>query len=145
MAKSPETLIAATQYFVECQMSIAEIARRLNVSEKTLHNWKNENNWTLKRSRFLKTMYSTNQSLYELLHLVSQKAVEDYKTDGIMPDQKTLYFIMGMAEKLPKLKMYEKQEVQEKVDELNNQTNDVQENKINTEDVLSAIFKAMTT
>lgn len=141
MAKSPEILILATQYYVECQMSVAQIAKRLNVSEKTLHTWKKENDWQDKRNRFLKSMYSTNQSLYELLHLVSQKAIDDYKTDGTMPDQKTLYFIMGMTDRLPKLKMYEKQEIQEKVEELN--SSDTVNNNVKTEDVLTNIFKAM--
>ena len=143
MAKSPEILIIATQYYVECQMSVAQIAKRLNVSEKTLHTWKKENDWQGKRNRFLKSMYSTNQSLYELLHLVSQKAIDDYKTDGTMPDQKTLYFIMGMTDRLPKLKMYEKQEIQEKVEELN-ATNNEKENKINTDDMLQKFFNAIT-
>lgn len=144
MAKSPELLVIATQYFVECQMSIAEIARRLKISEKTLHNWKNEHNWNDKRNRFLKSMYTTNQSLYELLHLVSQKAVDDYKQEGIMPDQKTLYFIMGMAEKLPKLKLYEKQEVREKVEELNSASGDNQDNQnINKDEILQKIFNAV--
>ncbi|MGN0015239.1 MAG: transposase [Candidatus Gastranaerophilaceae bacterium] len=143
MAKSPEILILATQYYVECQMSVAQIAKRLNVSEKTLHTWKKENDWQGKRNRFLKSMYSTNQSLYELLHLVSQKAIDDYKTDGTMPDQKTLYFIMGMTDRLPKLKMYEKQEIQEKVEELN-ATNNEKENKINTDDMLQKFFNAIT-
>lgn len=143
MAKSPEILIIATQYYVECQMSVAQIAKRLNVSEKTLHTWKKENDWQGKRNRFLKSMYSTNQSLYELLHLVSQKAIDDYKTDGTMPDQKTLYFIMGMTDRLPKLKMYEKQEIQEKVEELN-ADNKEKENKINTDDMLQKFFNAIT-
>lgn len=143
MAKSPEILILATQYYVECQMSVAQIAKRLNVSEKTLHTWKKENDWQGKRNRFLKSMYSTNQSLYELLHLVSQKAIDDYKTDGTMPDQKTLYFIMGMTDKLPKLKMYEKQEIQEKVEELN-AVNKEKELKINTDDMLEKFFKTIT-
>lgn len=142
MAKSPEILIIATQYYVECQMSVAQIAKRLNVSEKTLHTWKKENDWQGKRNRFLKSMYSTNQSLYELLHLVSQKAIDDYKTDGTMPDQKTLYFIMGMTDRLPKLKMYEKQEIQEKVEELN--ADNKKENKINTDDMLQKFFNAIT-
>lgn len=141
MAKSPEILILATQYYVECQMSITQIAKRLNISEKTLHTWKKENEWQGKRNRFLKSMYSTNQSLYELLHLVSQKAIDDYKADGTMPDQKTLYFIMGMTDRLPKLKMYEKQENKEKVEELN--ISDTV-NNVKTEDVLTNIFKAMT-
>ena len=142
MTKSPEIFVLATQYYVECQMPIVQISKRLNVSEKTLHNWKNEHDWQNKRNRFLKKMYSSNQTLYELLHLVSQKIIDDYKTDGTMPDQKTLRFIVTMVDKLPKLKMYENQEVLEKIQELNNKETKNKENK--SEEVLSGIFKAMT-
>ncbi len=143
MTKKPELIIIASQYYIECQMSVAEISRRLNVSEKTLHNWKNENNWNEKRSRFLKSQYSTNQTLYELLHLLAKKAIEDFKEEGVLPDQKTLYFIMSMADKLPKLKSYEKQEAQEKVEEITSQNKENEEQKINTEDMLQKFFNSV--
>ena len=134
--------ILACQYFVENQMSIAEIARRLNVSEKSLHNWKNEGNWVEKRTRFLKSQYNTNQALYEFVKLLLQKALEDFKTEGIMPDQKTLYFIMNMADKLPKLKEYEKQTAEEKAEELN-KVSPEKDSEVNTEDLIQKFFKAV--
>lgn len=122
-------------------MSVAQIAKRLNISEKTLFTWKKENEWEAKRTKFLKAQYSTNQTLYELLHLVSNKAVEDFKTEGIIPDQKTLYFIMNMAGKLKDLKTFENLAVDEKVAELSEKT----EKKENSNtDVLMKIFEAMT-
>ncbi len=36
MTKKPELIIIASQYYIECQMSVAEISRRLNVSEELL-------------------------------------------------------------------------------------------------------------
>ena len=115
-------------------MSIAEIARRLNISEKTLHNWKKEGNWDAKRTQFLKSQYSTNQTLYELVHLIATKAVEDFKIDGTVPDQKTLYFISAMSDKLLKLKAYEQSQAEEKLEEINkNQAENKPE--INKEDV----------
>jgi|GEM_PF-6885196 len=137
--------LLASQYFIENQMSVAQISKRLTISEKTLFNWKKAENWEDKRIRFLKTQYSTNQTLYELLHLTAKKAVEDFKTKEIMPDQKTLYFIMNMAGKLKDLKAFETQTAEEKAAELNTLSNDKEtslENK--KDDLLTKIFEAMT-
>lgn len=143
MAIKESHKILAGQYFIEYQMSVAEIARRLNISEKTLHNWKKEGNWDSKRTQFLKSQYSTNQTLYELVHLIATKAVEDFKTDGTVPDQKTLYFISAMSDKLLKLKAYEQSQAAEKIEEINkNQAENKPE--INKEDVLDKVFKALT-
>ncbi|MCD8025322.1 MAG: phage terminase small subunit-related protein [Candidatus Gastranaerophilales bacterium] len=138
MTKKDTYEVIASQYFIEMQMSVAQIAKRLNLSEKTVHNWKKEGAWDDKKKKFLKSQYSTNQTLYELLHLVSKQAVEDYKTEGILPDQKTLYFIMGMTDKLAKLKTYENQTAQEKVEETIEK--EPQDKTGITEDVLNKVF-----
>lgn len=121
MSKKLAYEITASQFYIERSMSIAEIARRLDVSEKTLHTWKKDGDWDKKKERYLKSKYSTNQNLYELLNLVTDKALEDYKQEGIMPDQKTLYFIMNMAGKLKDLKAFEDSEVEEKINNANMQ------------------------
>lgn len=143
MSKKATLEIAACQYFVECQMSIIEIARRLNVSEKTIRNWKKDGDWENKRMLFLKSQYSTNQTLYELVHLIAQKALEDFKTEGAYPDQKTLYFLMNMSDKLDKLKNYEDKLSGEKISEMKQATSESDEPKEKTEDVLKKVFEAM--
>lgn len=134
--------LLACQYFVENQMSVAEISRRLNISEKTLHNWKQDGKWIEKRTRFLKSQYNTNQALYEFVRLLLQKALEDFKLEGILPDQKTLYFIMNMADKLPKLKEYEKQTAEEKAEELNRLSPEKEESG-KTDDLVQKFFNAV--
>ena len=137
--------LLASQYFIENQMSIAQISKRLTISEKTLFNWKKADDWETKRTRFLKLQYSTNQQLYELLHLVSAKALDDFKETQIMPDQKTLYFIMNMTGKLKDLKVFENQLAEEKAAELNQLSAEKQEeNKNSTDELLQKIFEAMT-
>ena len=145
MTKKATLEIAACQYYVECQMSVAEIARRLNVSEKTIFNWKKDGDWEKKREFFLKSQYSTNQTLYELVHLIAQKAVDDFKTEGILPDQKTMYFLMNMSDKLDRLKKYEDNLSGEKIEQMNSASEaptDEQKQNI-TEDALKNIFKAI--
>lgn len=145
MAIDEAKKLLASQYYIENQMSVAQISKRLTISEKTLFNWKKEDKWEDKRTRYLKTQYSTNQNLYELLHLVADKAVNDFKLDGIMPDQKTLYFIMNMAGKLKELKAFEQQTAEEKAQELKELSNENREDsKNNTDDMLNKIFEAMT-
>ncbi len=141
MSKKATYEILASQYYIEAQMSISTIAKRLNISEKTLHNWKKEAQWDKKRTAFLKSQYSTNQTLYELVHLVAKKALEDFKQEGIMPEQKTLYFIMNMADKLAKLKSYEDNRCNEALETTNN--DDKEEANQNSEQaVLDKILKA---
>lgn len=140
MSKKATYEILASQYFIEMQMSIAQIAKRLNISEKTLHTWKKDGDWDKKRCRFLKSQYSTNQSLYELLNLVTKKALDDFKLEGIMPEQKTLYFIMNMSDKLSKLKQFESDIAQEKIEqvkETEEKSNDVNKN----DDALQKFFR----
>jgi len=147
MTKKDSYLILASQLFIERQMSISTISKRLNISEKTLFNWKKQENWDLKRMRFLKSQYSCNQNLYELLNLVTKKALDDFYQDGTMPDQKTLYFIMNMASKLKDLKAFEDNQTQEKIDEIQKEdiaTNDKQENKEELkQEILQNMCKAL--
>ncbi len=143
MTKKATYEVLAAQYFVERQMSVAEIAKRLNISEKTIHTWKKDGNWEEKRTKFLKAQYSTNQTLYELLGLMATKAVDDYKSEGIIPDQKTLYFIMNMSDKLYKLKKYEEESVLEKIEETTASAEQTADKKAVSDEILQKVFTAL--
>lgn len=143
MTKKATYEVLAAQYFVERQMSVAEIAKRLNISEKTIHTWKKDGNWEEKRTKFLKAQYSTNQTLYELLGLMATKAVDDYKSEGIIPDQKTLYFIMNMSDKLYKLKKYEEESVLEKIEETTVSAEQTADKKAVSDEILQKVFTAL--
>lgn len=143
MSKKDSYIILASQLFIERQMSIAAIAKKLSISEKTLFNWKKEEEWDKKRTRYLKSMYSCNQNLYELLNLVTKKALDDFYADGSMPDQKTLYFIMNMASKLKDLKAFEENAAQEKIEEVQ-ETSAQEVQKETADNVLQKVLKALT-
>ncbi len=145
MTKKPEYEPIAAQYFVEMQMTVSQIAKRLDVSEKTIHNWKKAGGWEEKRKRYLKSQYSTNQTLYELLGAISKKALDDFRNEGIIPDQKTCYFIMAMTDKIAKLKQYEKQEAAERIEELTSQTGEQQPEtqKTDTQEMVKKFFDAV--
>ena len=103
----------AQQYFVEQQKPISEIAKELNITEKTLHNWKKEWDWEQKKADFLKSKYNCFASLYQLTNMIANDALEAYKADGTKPDKSTISFLSKAIDKLPKMKSIEKQEVLE--------------------------------
>ncbi len=145
MTKKPEYEPIAAQYFVEMQMTVSQIAKRLDVSEKTIHNWKKAGGWEEKRKRYLKSQYSTNQTLYELLGAISKNALDEFRMNGTIPDQKTCYFIMAMTDKIAKLKQYEKQEAAERIEELTSQTGEQQPEtqKTDTQEMVKKFFDAV--
>lgn len=140
MAKKEQYGMLAEQYYVEHNMPISGIAKRLNINEKTLHSWKREGKWDEKRAKFLHSKYSCHSALYELVNLLVKNAIEKYKTEGVLPEAKELYFIKDMAEKLPKMKSFENNLAEEQIQE----TAEVKENSFEKEDIVRKIFEAMT-
>lgn len=140
MAKKEQYGMLAEQYYVENNMPISGIAKRLNINEKTLHNWKREGEWDKKRTAFLHSKYSCYSALYELVNLLVKNAIDKYKTEGTLPEAKELYFIKDMAEKLPKMKNFENNLAEEQIQE----AAEAKENTFTQEDIVKKIFEAMT-
>ncbi len=136
MAKFEQYSPIAQQYFVEEQKPISVIAQQLNLTEKTLHDWKRKGNWEQKREDFLKSKYNCYASLYELTNLMAQKALEDYKEDGTTPDKATVNFLARAIDKLPKMKRLEQEEISEQA----NSSKD----KASNEETILKIHKFLT-
>ena len=113
MGKFEDYGILAEKYFVEDQLPISAIARKLNLTDKTLHDWKKKGNWEDKRRDYLTSQCSCNKTLYELVRLLTDKAVAEIRTEGTYPDPAALNFIGKMADKLPKIKTFEENVVNE--------------------------------
>lgn len=113
MGKFEDFGILAEKYYVEDQLPISTIARKLNLTDKTLHDWKKKGNWEDKKRDYLASQCSCNKNLYELVRLLTDKAVSDIRTDGVYPDAAALNFISKMADKLPKIKTFEENVVNE--------------------------------
>ena len=113
MGKFEDYGILAEKYFVEDQLPVSAIAKKLNLTDKTLHEWKKRGNWEDKRRDYLTSQCSCNKALYELVRLLTDKAVTDIRTGGGYPDAAALNFIGKMADKLPKIKNFEENEVNE--------------------------------
>lgn len=113
MGKFEDYGILAEQYYVENQLPISAIAKKLHLTDKTLHEWKVKGNWEDKRKDYLTSQCSCNKNLYELVRLLTEKAVAEIRTNGNYPDAAALNFIGKMADKLPKIKNFEENEVNE--------------------------------
>lgn len=124
MAKKEQYYVLAEKYYVEDQMPVTGIAKKLNVTEKTLHNWRKEGEWDNKRAKFLRSQCQCYASLYELVNKMTQKIAEDFETTGEAPDGSTLYFIKAMVDKLPKLKQFENELVLDKTVNIHEKTDE---------------------
>lgn len=121
MGKFEDYGLLAEKYYVEEQLPISTIAKKLNLTDKTLHDWKNKNNWDDKRKDFLQSQFTCSAALQELvIHLVKDANAKIKM--GELPEAATLNFIGKMAEKLPKLKAYDDMVINEKMTSSENKT-----------------------
>ncbi|MDD3236819.1 MAG: hypothetical protein PHV37_01820 [Candidatus Gastranaerophilales bacterium] len=115
MAKKEQYYVLAEKYYVEEQIPVTGIAKKLNITEKTLHNWRKEGEWDDKRTKFLRSQCNCYSSLYELLNKLIAKVTESIANDEKI-DGSTLYFIKTLMDKLPKLKKFENDLILDKLE-----------------------------
>ena len=108
--------ILAEKYYVEEQLTLKQISEKLNISVKTLWQWKKNEKWEDKRRNFLSSQYSCFSALQELLMYLSKDALTKIKS-GEVPESASLNFIAKMAEKLPKLKSIQEEFLNTKPEE----------------------------
>lgn len=92
-------------YVIE-QLSLAEIARRIPISERTLRSWKEEGSWELKRSEHLRQKQSFHEELFEFTRELMRKVRDDMKSNKETPSGQ-LYTLTNLLGKIHKLKEYE--------------------------------------
>ena len=133
----------ARQYYVEAQVPISGIAKRLNITEKTLHSWKKEGDWDGQRAKFLHAQFSCYGSLYELVKLLSEDAKNRFLTDGELPDAKTVNFLRDMVKQLPTLKNFENGLALEKIEEVKEQEPQAKTDKTSTITEIDKFLKGL--
>lgn len=112
MGKKEEFFMTAQRLFVEEHLPLCRIAQKLDISERSLVNWKREGDWDKKRSEFLKAQYCCYTELYALLRKLTVK-INSAVDAGEEVEQKLLTFTARLIDKIPKLKTYEQTEVAE--------------------------------
>lgn len=116
MGKKEQYFCLAEKMYVEEQKPVSAIAKALNITNKTLGEWKKDGNWDEKRRKFLGSQYACYSGLYELLNKVTAKAIEEFHETGEIPERSTMNFISKMIDKLPKLKNFEVREITDKLE-----------------------------
>lgn len=131
MAKKQAYFAQAEKLYIESGYTRAQIAKALNLTEKTVGEWKKEGDWDNKRSYALKMKNSCNIELHKMLTGLTKK-VNDQLADDSMPDAQTLYAINSLAATMLKLKTYEDTIIQEEAGK-----KDIQESS--AEDLLTKV------
>lgn len=87
-------------------LTIDEIANRLNISRRTVCNWKEQSDWNNKRKEYLKSKQSFHEELYEF----ARKLMNGISTDldnGEKVDPGRMYAFCRILPMFTKVKDYE--------------------------------------
>jgi len=106
MAKKQLYFNEAERMYVVEQCTIAEIASRLNLGEKTVRLWKEEGDWDTKRKQFLKERQSLAEELFVFARKLARSIMDDWDK-GEKVDQGRLYALARLLPMILKVKDYE--------------------------------------
>jgi len=122
MAKKHLYFNEAERLYIVGQCTIAEIASRLNLGEKTVRLWKEEGDWDRKKKQFLAERQSLAEELFVFARKLARSIMDDWDK-GEKVDPGRLYALARLLPLILKVKDYETG-IAEK------------EEKVNVEDVL---------
>lgn len=105
----------AEAMFVEKRLSLDLISKDINVSTRTLGDWKREGDWEQKRLQFIKNQNACNRELYGLLKDLSEMARVTIKSNKV-PEPHLLNTINNLSSAIVRLKTYEDMVVKEETE-----------------------------
>ena len=106
MAKKQLYFNEAERLYVVEQCTLAEIASRLRLAEKTVRNWKDEGDWEAKRVGHLKSKEAFHEELYEFARKLMRSIKEDMDK-GEKVDPGRMYAFTRLLPLITKVKDYE--------------------------------------
>ena len=106
MAKKALYFGEAERLYVVEQMTLAEIASRLRLSEKTVRTWKDEGDWETKRLHSLQETQRFDEELYLFARTLMTKIRDDLEAN-VKVDAGRLYTLGRILPMLSKVKEYE--------------------------------------
>lgn len=118
MAKKHLYFNDAERLYVVEQCTIAEIASRLGLGEKTVRLWKEEGDWERKRAQFLKEKQSLAEELFVFARKLARSIMDDWDR-GEKVDTGRLYALARILPLILKTKEYEQSLQAGKKEELN--------------------------
>lgn len=87
----------AERLYIEEQMTIEEIALKLNISIRTINYWKKDNGWNEKKKSFIKSKQESNLRTYFFAKRMLAKITEDMK-NGRKISSGRLYSLIRMLD-----------------------------------------------
>jgi DNA-binding transcriptional regulator YiaG len=118
MAKKHLYYNEAERLYVAENMTIAEIANRLNLGEKTVRLWKEEGDWERKKLQFIKEKQSFAEELFVFARKLAKTIMEDWEK-GEKVDPGRLYALTRLIPLVIKTKDFESALESAKKDEIN--------------------------
>jgi len=124
MAKKAQYFNEAERLYVVEQCTIAEIASRLRLGEKTVRNWKDEGDWETKRLQYVRSKQTFHEELYEFARKLMNSINEDMEA-GEKVETGRLYTLTRLLPMLVKVKDYEDVATKKEADKPSGLTEDV--------------------
>lgn len=106
MAKKAALYGDAERLYVQEQLTLEAIAKKLGCGVRSLVNWKREGNWDDKKKNFLETTQSMHEELYELARLLTTKNLNKVR-EGSEPEKEQLSFVVKVMASIERTRKYE--------------------------------------
>jgi len=106
LAKKEVLLENAQRLYVIEQMTIDEVARKMEVNERTIRRWKTEHNWDLKKEQYIKTKQMFHEELYNFARKLMISIEYDMENNEKV-DPGRMFAFTKMLPLITKIKEYE--------------------------------------
>jgi hypothetical protein len=106
LAKKEVLLENAQRLYVIEQMTIDEVARKMEVNERTIRRWKTEHNWDLKKEQYIKTKQMFHEELYNFARKLMISIEYDMENKEKV-DPGRMFAFTKMLPLITKIKEYE--------------------------------------
>ncbi|HOW51766.1 MAG TPA: hypothetical protein PLV42_06955 [bacterium] len=106
MAKKAMYAAEAERLYLVDNCTIAEIASRLRLGEKTIRIWKEEGQWDQKRAALMEQRQSLTEELYAFTRALLRSVKEDLDK-GVKVDPGRMYALTQLIGKLDKVRTFE--------------------------------------
>ena len=106
MTKKEVLLENAQRLYVIEQMTIDEVARKVDVNERTIRRWKTEHNWDLRKEQYIKTKQMFHEELYNFARKL-MVSIEYDMDNNEKVDPGRMFAFTKMLPLITKIKEYE--------------------------------------
>lgn len=106
MAKKAQYYQAGEQLYVYEHLGLADIAKRIPVSERTLGDWSREHDWDEKRQRHMQQQTTTTEKLHKVVDKMAEKIIEKLDQDE-EPSQSQLNLLGRLSPILVRMQKFE--------------------------------------